>query len=471
MLVIPFRHHGIRSLGFMLRLFEPLALLVCAVIVYFIRIDVLLPHTGAVAIMCMCVLLFSFGASTLKLYEDHALRNLVVSVPRISLTMGMTFGFLLIMLFLFKISEDYSRFWLITWFLSSLLILLTVRWFVANKIEELVKKGHWQRRMAILGASPQAMDVLDKIMADNDTEFTLTGFYSCGAKVDAGDLKKVQSKKFMGDFEALLAACQKGEIDDVIIVEDLKDAEATAELLNRLNTQAINIWYCLPLSLVGHLGRQGLPLVMISRKPLEGHSVWLKRMLDIVASAAILLMILPILGALAIAVKMSSPGPVFFRQKRGGFNGEEFEMLKFRSMRVGASAVKDESGKELQALKDDPRITAVGRFIRKTSLDELPQFINVLRGDMSLVGPRPHVPSHNNYYETLIGGYASRHKMKPGITGWAQLNGWRGETETLDKMAKRVEYDIWYTQNWSFWLDVKIIVLTPFATLLHKTAY
>jgi lipopolysaccharide/colanic/teichoic acid biosynthesis glycosyltransferase len=161
---------------------------------------------------------------------------------------------------------------------------------------------------------------------------------------------------------------------------------------------------------------------------------------------------------------------VFFRQKRKGLNGQEFEMLKFRSMRAG-EAPKDKDGKEMQATQTDPRVTPIGRILRKTSLDETPQILNVLKGDMSIVGPRPHALSHDDYYGKLIESYTGRHKMRPGITGWAQLHGFRGETETVDKMAARVEYDIWYIEHWNIALDIKILLMTPFVVFFQKTAY
>jgi putative colanic acid biosynthesis UDP-glucose lipid carrier transferase len=169
---------------------------------------------------------------------------------------------------------------------------------------------------------------------------------------------------------------------------------------------------------------------------------------------------------ISAAVKLSSPGPIFFRQKRYGIDGRSIEVWKFRSMRVM------ENGNDItQVIRGDNRITPVGSFLRRTSLDELPQFINVLMGDMSIVGPRPHAVAHNEQYRNQINSYMLRHKVKPGITGWAQINGWRGETDTLDKMQKRVEHDLAYIHNWSLWWDLKIVFLTVFKGFIHKNAY
>ena len=189
---------------------------------------------------------------------------------------------------------------------------------------------------------------------------------------------------------------------------------------------------------------------------LVGNAASAKRTLDLVISSIVLLLSPIIFLPIAIGIKLSSPGPVFFRQQRTGYRGKSFECLKFRSMRVNAQS------DSLQATKDDPRKTKFGNILRKTSLDELPQFINVFKGEMSIVGPRPHMVQQTQEYSELIDKYMLRHTIKPGITGWAQVNGYRGPTDTLDKMEKRVEFDVWYAENWNFMLDIKIIFLTVF---------
>jgi putative colanic acid biosynthesis UDP-glucose lipid carrier transferase len=209
-----------------------------------------------------------------------------------------------------------------------------------------------------------------------------------------------------------------------------------------------------------------VPVVGICETPFTGTNDLVKRLSDIVLASIILVMISPILLALAIGVKMSSPGPIVFKQRRNGLDGEEIVVYKFRSMRT-----QDNGPVVKQATKDDPRITPFGAFIRKTSLDELPQFINVLQGRMSIVGPRPHAVAHNEEYRRLIKAYMVRHKVRPGITGWAQVNGLRGETETIDKMQARVEYDLEYLRNWSLGLDLQIIISTIRLMIFDRNAY
>jgi putative colanic acid biosynthesis UDP-glucose lipid carrier transferase len=211
----------------------------------------------------------------------------------------------------------------------------------------------------------------------------------------------------------------------------------------------------------------GIPMIDISVSPMFGSRRVVKSLLDYTVASLALLMLSPVLLMIAAAIKLTSKGPVLFQQKRHGWNDEEIWVYKFRSMAMH----KESDGAVTQALRDDPRVTPVGRFLRKSSLDELPQFFNVLQGRMSVVGPRPHALKHNSDYVKLIPKYALRHKVKPGITGWAQICGYRGETDTLDKMEGRVKHDIYYLEHWSLWMDLKIIAMTPLATVQNKNVY
>ena len=469
------RHPSLSGLSFLLRLGEPVLFLICSGVAFIIRNGYTEEYVSSLSITLIATFLFAFVAGTLKLYESNALRSLLVSVPRLFVAIVSTFGIILTIFFLLKASEGFSRIWMMLWFVLSFASIVGIRWWVMEIISSRVKEGRWKRKIAILGTGPKALSLTQMIATSGHEDMAVVGVYGLTTGTE-GNITQIGDESFScsygGNFTALMRQAQMGLIDDIIIAEDLDNLGLAQKILNKLNTLVVNVLYCLPMSLAGRTGGiGGLPLVLVYRKPLEVHSVWLKRSLDIMASGGMLLVAAPIMLGVALIIKATSPGPVFFRQQRGGFNGSTFEMLKFRSMRTGAAAQLDEEGKEMQAGKHDARITPIGRFIRRSSLDELPQLLNVLRGDMSLVGPRPHVPSHNSYYGNLIDAYASRHKMKPGLTGWAQLNGWRGETETIEKMAKRVEYDIWYTENWSLWLDIKIIVLTPFVTLFQKGAY
>ena len=210
----------------------------------------------------------------------------------------------------------------------------------------------------------------------------------------------------------------------------------------------------------------GLPVVGLCETPFTGTNQLVKRVSDVALSAVILVLTAPFLLAIALAVKLSSPGPAIFKQRRNGLGGEEIVVYKFRSMTTG-----DDGGTVRQAQRQDPRVTRLGAFLRKTSLDELPQFVNVLQGRMSIVGPRPHAVAHNEQYRQLIRAYMVRHKVKPGITGWAQIHGHRGETDTVEKMQARVEYDLEYLRNWSLALDFQIVARTIKLVFFDRNAY
>ncbi|THF65027.1 undecaprenyl-phosphate glucose phosphotransferase [Pseudothauera rhizosphaerae] len=211
----------------------------------------------------------------------------------------------------------------------------------------------------------------------------------------------------------------------------------------------------------------GFYSIDLSATPMDGAARIAKRIEDLVLGWLIFILILPVCGVIALTIKLTSPGPVLFKQYRTGINGRNFKVYKFRTMVVHHEA----DGQVTQAKKGDARITPIGAFLRRTSLDELPQFYNVLQGRMSIVGPRPHALAHNEYYKDMVESYMQRHKVKPGITGWAQVNGLRGETDTLEKMKARVEHDLWYIDNWSLWLDLKIILLTIFKGFINPNAY
>jgi len=226
-------------------------------------------------------------------------------------------------------------------------------------------------------------------------------------------------------------------------------------------------WFALKLMNHGISEMVGLQLLDLSMSPITGATRLVKQIEDVVLAALILLLISPLMLVIALAVKLTSPGPVLFKQTRHGWNGEKISVYKFRSM-----VVHQEHGNSVtQASRHDSRITPLGSFLRRTSLDELPQFFNVLSGSMSIVGPRPHAVQHNEHYKELVPGYMWRHKVKPGITGWAQINGFRGETDTLHKMEQRVNHDLFYIENISLWLDLKIIFLTVFKGFTHPNAH
>ena len=276
---------------------------------------------------------------------------------------------------------------------------------------------------------------------------------------------------WLGDISKAADYVKSHQVDIVFLGLQAANNPAVRDLMEVLQDSTVSIYFVPDSRLFGVPGIQvtemvGVPLLVVAETPFLGVSQAVKRLTDIVISAGLLLGLAPVLIGVAIAVKMSSPGPVLFKQKRYGVGGKEIDVYKFRSMRVEAP-----SSEVKQATQNDDRITRVGRFIRKTSLDELPQFFNVLHGSMSIVGPRPHASQHNELYRKLIPGYMLRHKVKPGITGWAQVNGLRGETETVDKMRRRIQYDLVYISHWSLAFDLKIILRTALLVFKDPNAY
>jgi putative colanic acid biosynthesis UDP-glucose lipid carrier transferase len=276
---------------------------------------------------------------------------------------------------------------------------------------------------------------------------------------------------YAGSLDDLVARARSGEVDIIYIALPLRAEPRINELVRKLADTTASVYMAADFDafdlLHARWGTLGdVPVVSIHETPFYGVDGWLKRAEDLVFGTMILALISVPMLFIALGVKLSSRGPVFFRQRRYGLNGEVIHVLKFRSMKVM------EDGAEVkQATKDDDRITRFGRFLRRTSLDELPQFLHVITGEMSIVGPRPHAVAHNEAYRKRIQGYMLRHKVKPGITGWAQVNGWRGETDTLEKMEKRIEHDLEYIRNWGLIWDVKIILLTVFGSKVRKNAY
>ncbi|MEM9422952.1 MAG: exopolysaccharide biosynthesis polyprenyl glycosylphosphotransferase, partial [Pseudomonadota bacterium] len=274
-----------------------------------------------------------------------------------------------------------------------------------------------------------------------------------------------------GAMQSAQALVEVGLLDDVIICLPHAPEEQMRKIIRRLSALPIHIAMC-PDKLwiergVGQIETIGaMPLLSVHQRPIKGWANFIKMLEDKVLGGLIFLSTLPIMALCALAVRLESSGPIFFIQHRQGFAGEIFPIVKFRTMRVM------ENGDEVkQATKDDDRITRVGRILRRYSLDELPQLWNVLRGDMSLVGPRPHAIAHDKYYMDVIADYAARHKVKPGITGWAQVNGFRGETADDATMEARVRHDLKYIESWSLWFDIRIIVMTAAAVVLPKNAY
>lgn len=325
-----------------------------------------------------------------------------------------------------------------------------------------------RRRAVIVGAGPLGVRVANALRAYGGTGIDLAGYFD--DRTD-GRLHEQASALVLGRLADAADYVREHGVNHVYITLPLGSQPRIVELMEKLQGTTASIYYVpdvFGISIIqGRLqDMNGVPVVGLCDTPFTGSHLLLKRASDIVLASIILLLISPVLLVIALGVKLSSPGPVIFKQRRNGLDGEEIVVWKFRSMRT-----QDDGPVVVQAKRDDPRITRFGAFLRRTSLDELPQFFNVLQGRMSIVGPRPHAVAHNDEYRRLIKAYMVRHKVRPGITGWAQINGHRGETDTLDKMQARVEYDLSYLRNWSLLLDLQIIARTVKLVFFDRKAY
>jgi putative colanic acid biosynthesis UDP-glucose lipid carrier transferase len=372
--------------------------------------------------------------------------------------------------FFSKTSTQYSRVAAFAWFALAPIMLCTLRIGVRFGLRVLRARGHNARRVAILGCTRDA----ERLVRALD-DLPWLGLQVLGVYDDRSEERRYAtdhpSCKVLGNSRDLLETCRQGLIDVVYVALPMRAELRTAGMLAELADTTVAVYLIADFfqySLAGAQWSQigNIPVVGVHDSPFRGVVGWVKRLEDLVLGSIIVLLTAIPMILIAIAVKVSSPGPVFFRQWRYGLSGKKIRILKFRSM-----TVCEDGPNVVQARKNDPRVTRLGRFIRRTSLDEFPQFLQVLTGELSLVGPRPHAVAHNEQYRTLIQGYMLRHMVKPGITGWAQVNGHRGETAELGQMKQRVEHDLEYISNWHLLLDLKIIFWTIFGVVRGRNAY
>jgi putative colanic acid biosynthesis UDP-glucose lipid carrier transferase len=357
---------------------------------------------------------------------------------------------------------------LIAWIFVTPVLQWIAVW-IGQRIVRLTAARPEARRSAIVvGAGALGVKVARALDDSEDHGIDFIGYFD-----DRTDdrVHELASKQRLGGLKAVAEYIRQHGIREVFITLPLGSQPRIVELLEQVQGTTASLFFVpdvFGISIIqGRLqDMNGVPVVGICETPFTGTNELVKRVSDIVLAMFIILLISPLLLALAIGVKLSSAGPVIFKQRRNGLDGEEITVYKFRSMRA-----QDNGPVVRQATKNDPRITRFGAFIRRTSLDELPQFFNVLQGRMSIVGPRPHAVAHNEEYRRIIKAYMVRHKVKPGITGWAQVNGHRGETDTIEKMQARVEYDLEYLRNWSLGLDLQIIVRTIRLVFFDRNAY
>jgi putative colanic acid biosysnthesis UDP-glucose lipid carrier transferase len=422
-------------------------------------------HSAIIFNWLVTIMLFYFSG----LYQFEALIGFSRTIDRIMISIATAFVFMIALAFSVKVSSIFSRVWVGAFFCSSLFGILAVRYGVATIIARLGKNQTIARNVAIYGIGPQLEYLLDHLKKTRPPFFNLCGAYSNDKIPSAANETKLVRT---GSLDDLMQHVRDGGIDDIVLALPWAEKELVTNVVQRLRELPTYVYLCVDIAGFSVPLRESpsyfrkLPFFEVIGKPLSGWDVLLKVAEDYILGTLLLILVSPLLLIVAILIKLTSPGPVIFTQKRLGFNNQPFNIYKFRSMIYQPV----QSGQTIQAKKADPRVTSIGRILRKTSIDELPQLLNVLNGTMSLVGPRPHAIDHNQEYAQKIRGYFSRHRVKPGITGLAQIKGYRGITDTIDKMEGRVKYDIEYTDTWSPMLDVKILFLTIFITISGRNA-
>ena len=464
-----------RVLAAVVRLLEGLLVAVVAManLIRFPGLETLNQHWIYAAMIALATISFPLLLLFAGAYRLATLLRSTSWLPTLVASWTLVFAGLLVFTFFAKAGGDVSRNWLISWAVSGLAFAAAYRFILTHFVRRLNRNGQLNRRAVLVGGGPSADHVIATLNASQDTGMTVLGVFDDRnderAPVTQGNLHK------LGTIDDLIDFVRSTRIDTLILTLPVTAENRLLQILGRLWVLPVDIRLSAQEQRLrfrphaySHIGN--LPLLDLFDRPLGDWGPIIKAVEDRVIANIALVLLAPVFAAVALAVRLESKGPVLFKQKRYGFNNELIEVYKFRSMYVEQS---DANARQL-VTKDDPRVTRVGRFIRKTSLDELPQLINVLKGELSLVGPRPHATmasAAGSLYENVVDGYFARHKVKPGMTGWAQINGWRGETDTAEKIERRVEHDLYYIENWSLTFDLYILARTPLSLLNTRSAY
>jgi len=389
-------------------------------------------------------------------YNFDRLARLSWQLPRLALAWFGCFSILLILAFVAKVSETYSRGWTISWIIGVAVFLMISRIIIDLAIARWTYQGHFFRNIVVVGAGEVGKRFIEKIQHNKDSGARIIGVFD-DRKSRLAPLEP--GINVLGNTDNLVEFARKNPVDEIIVALPLSDGEGLRTLFEKLKSLPVDLRLSIePLAEMFSVNGIGeivdIPLLQIADRPLKQLNGIIKKCEDVILTSLLLAMFAPAMALIALIIKISSPGPVFFVQDRFGFNNKAIRVLKFRTMYWDKV---DPSGAQ-RTMRNDPRVTRFGRFMRSFSLDELPQLINVLRGEMSLVGPRPHaiaMKAGDRLYHEAVDIYFHRHKVKPGITGWAQVNGLRGEIDSLDKARQRVTYDLEYIERWSIWLDLR----------------
>ncbi len=415
-------------------------------------------------------LLANIVLNAARTHRIAAYRTAVPQIGRVLAAWSVVFTLLLALAFLLKASDLVSRVWLVAWYLGGSVVLVLFRLSLHALVMQWTAEGRLRRRTVIVGGGSDAEMLVGSIKQGAGNDVRLLGLFD--DRIDERSPELVAGLPKLGKVADLIEFARQTRVDLVIVSMPLSAEKRVLEMLNQLWVLPVDIRLSAHMSKLRFTSRAysyvgDVPVFDMADRPISDWNLVFKWLFDKIVAVTALILLSPVMVATAIAVKLDSKGPVFFKQKRHGFNNELIEVYKFRSMRTDMT---DASAAKL-VTRGDPRVTRVGKFIRRTSIDELPQLFNVLRGELSIVGPRPHAlqaKADNKLYYEAVEGYFARHKVKPGITGWAQINGWRGETDTVEKIMQRVQHDLYYIEKWSILLDLYILVMTP-VSLLGKS--
>jgi Undecaprenyl-phosphate glucose phosphotransferase len=406
----------------------------------------------------------------LRLHGVAAYRRGLSQVWRSALAWTAAFAVLSGLVLLYDSGGALSRNWIFTFWLAGLGVLCLYRAVLHQVVMRWTREGKFKRRTVIVGGGKDAEALIESIQTSGRDDIDLLGVFD--DRSDDRSPRSVASLAKLGRVAELIEFARRTRVDLVIVSMPLFAENRVLDMLRQLWVLPVDIRLSAHMSKLRFTSKAysyvgGVPVFDMADRPISDWNLVFKWLFDKLVAITALLLLSPVMIATAVAIKLESKGPVFFRQKRHGFNNQIIDMWKFRSMRTD---MLDANATRL-VTKDDPRVTRVGKFIRKTSIDELPQLFNVLTGELSIVGPRPHAlaaKADNQLYNDAVEGYFARHRVKPGMTGWAQIHGWRGETDTVDKIMQRVKCDLYYIENWSLWLDVKIVALTPISLFTQR---
>jgi putative colanic acid biosynthesis UDP-glucose lipid carrier transferase len=451
------------------RFLDPFVVVTTGMMLYAIRFESWDFPTNYVFVLIgaflFCLAVFPF----FDMYRPHRGASLWAEIQILASAWAVVCAGLIIVLFATKSSTDFSRIWIGQWAVAGFVTLIAFRVVLRLGLRFFRRRGFNLRFIVIAGAGKLGQDVAHRLAASPWTGLKVVGFYDDDPRMQRQVFEGVPVR---GGLHRLPQEVVELGIDQVWIALPLQHDKQVKSLVSHLSHLPVQVTFIPDIYGVHLLNHSigevaGFPVIRLLESPLSGVQGIIKVVEDKILAVLILLMASPLMLLIIFGVKLSSPGPIFFRQLRGGLHGERIWVLKFRTMKHHA----EPSEKVPQAMPGDHRITAFGAFLRRSSLDELPQFLNVLKGDMSIVGPRPHAVAHDEFYQQQIDAYMLRHHVKPGITGWAQVNGWRGETGEIEKMEMRVKYDLYYINNWSLWFDLRIIFMTVFMMITGRNAH